>query len=230
MKTNPTALIVGASRGLGLALAEEFLARGWNVIGTAREGKGTGLHALSDRSDGRLQIECVDITNPSQVERLKAILKGKSFDLLFVNAGITNPRYETVGEISTEDFVQIMVTNTLSPMRVVEQLAELVTPQGTIGVMSSGQGSVADNDKGGFEVYRASKAALNMLMRSFAARHAGDQTLLLMAPGWVKTDMGGSEAKFSIEEVIPQLVDTMIAQEGKKGLQYLDRFGRAVRW
>jgi NAD(P)-dependent dehydrogenase (short-subunit alcohol dehydrogenase family) len=126
--------------------------------------------------------------------------------------------------------VQIMVTNTLSPMRVVEQLAELVTPQGTIGVMSSGQGSVADNEKGGFEVYRASKAALNMLMRSFAARRAGDRTLLLMAPGWVKTDMGGSEAKFSIEEVIPQLVDTMIAQEGKKGLQYLDRFGRAVRW
>jgi len=96
--------------------------------------------------------------------------------------------------------------------------------------MSSGQGSVANNETGEFEVYRASKAALNMLMRSFAVRRANDRTLLLIAPGWVQTDLGGPEAKFTIEEVVPQIVDTIIAQEGKKGLHYLDRFGQPIRW
>jgi NAD(P)-dependent dehydrogenase (short-subunit alcohol dehydrogenase family) len=124
-----------------------------------------------------------------------------------------------------------MVTNALSPMRVVEALQDLVAPKGTIAVMSSGQGSVANNDKGGFEIYRASKSALNQLMRSFAARHAGDaHTLLLMAPGWVQTDLGGPAAPLTIGQSIPRVVDTIEAQAGQGGLQYLDYQGRTVRW
>ncbi len=96
----------------------------------------------------------------------------RSFDLLFVNAGVTNDPQETVGEVSTEEFIRVMVTNALSPMRVIERLEELVPPAGTIAVMSSGLAAVADNEAGGWEVYRGSKAALNTLMRSFAARHA----------------------------------------------------------
>ena len=104
-------------------------------------------------------------------------------------------------------------------------------PNGTIGVMTSGQGSVSNNTNGGYEVYRASKAALNTLMRSFAARHAADgRTLLLMAPGWVKTDMGGPDAMFTIDESIPKLVNTIDAQHGKPGLQYLDFRGNTVPW
>ena len=81
------------------------------------------------------------------------------------------------------------------------------------------------------EVYRASKAALNMLMRSFTARHADDpRTLLLMAPGWVRTDLGGPQARLSIEESIPNLANTMDAQAGKPGLQFLDYLGRKVPW
>ncbi len=119
----------------------------------------------------------------------------------------------------------------LSPMRVVETLQDLVTPNGTIAVMSSGQGSVTNNDKGGFEVYRASKSALNQLMRSFAARHAGDpHTLLLMAPGWVQTDLGGPGARLTIGQSIPGVVDTIEAQAAKGRLQYLDYQGQTVRW
>jgi NAD(P)-dependent dehydrogenase (short-subunit alcohol dehydrogenase family) len=133
--------------------------------------------------------------------------------------------------VPTDTFIRLMVTNALSPMRVVEALQELVTPSGTIGVMSSGQGSIANNDKGGFEIYRASKSALNQLMRSFAARHAGDpHTLLLMAPGWVQTDLGGPAAPLTIDQSIPGVADTIEAQAGKGGLQYLDYQGRTVRW
>jgi NAD(P)-dependent dehydrogenase (short-subunit alcohol dehydrogenase family) len=124
-----------------------------------------------------------------------------------------------------------MVTNALSPLRVVETLQDLVHPGGTVGIMSSGQGSITNNENGNYEVYRGSKAALNMFMRSFAARHVDDpRALLLMAPGWVRTDMGGPEARLSIEDSIPNLVNTIEAQAGKAGLQYLDYLGRKVPW
>jgi Dehydrogenases with different specificities (related to short-chain alcohol dehydrogenases) len=225
------ALIIGASRGLGLALAKEFLARNWSVIGTVRQESGTALHDLAQNSSNQLQVEMLDITVIDQILSLKDRLQGQKFDLLFVNAGISHGPYETTATIATDEFVKVMVTNALSPMRVVETLESLVVEGGTIGLMSSGQGSVANNEEGYYEVYRASKAALNMLMRSFAARHREDsRSLLLIAPGWIRTDLGGPNAPYSTEEAIPRVVDTIIAQTGKVGLQYLDQFGKVVRW
>ena len=226
-----TALIIGASRGLGYALAAEYLARGWQVTATVRGAGWTGLHDLARSSAGRLAVETVDITVPEQVAALHDRLAQATFDLLFVNAGVTNGPGETVADVSTDTFIRLMVTNALSPMRVIETLQDLVAPHGTIAAMSSGQGSIANNDRGGFEVYRASKAALNQLMRSFAARHAGDpRTLLLMAPGWVQTDLGGPGAPLTIGQSIPGVVDTIEAQAAQGGLQYLDYQGRTVRW
>jgi NAD(P)-dependent dehydrogenase (short-subunit alcohol dehydrogenase family) len=224
-------LIIGASRGLGLAIAENYLERGARVIATVRADSHTKLHDLRAKADGRLEIENVDINVPEQVAALCSRLQGRTFDLVFVNAGVANAAGETVADVSTEEFVRLMVTNALSPMRVVEAVLDLVRPDGTLGVMSSGQGSVANNTNGGFEIYRASKAALNTLMRSFAARHAGDaRTLLLIAPGWVKTDLGGPGAMLTIDESIPKVVGTIDAQHGKSGLQYLDYQGRTVAW
>jgi NAD(P)-dependent dehydrogenase (short-subunit alcohol dehydrogenase family) len=225
------ALIIGASRGLGYALAAEYLDRGWQVTATVRGARRTDLHELASSSAGRLVIETIDITAPGQIAALHHRLAHTTFDLLFVNAGVTNGPAETVADVSTDTFVRLMVTNALSPMRVVEALQDLVAPKGTIAVMSSGQGSVANNSKGGFEIYRASKSALNQLMRSFAARHADDpHTLLLIAPGWVQTDLGGSSAPLTIGQSIPGVVDTIEAQTGQGGLQYLDYQGQTVRW
>jgi NAD(P)-dependent dehydrogenase (short-subunit alcohol dehydrogenase family) len=229
VSTKKQLLLIGASRGLGFALAEEYAKRGWHVVATERNINTSRLHELLGSAEGRLERETVDINNPDQVSALRARLAQRTFDMLFVNAGIGIR--EMITNVSTDEFTRMMVTNALSPMRVVESFQDLVGPTGTIGIMSSGQGSLTNNENGHYEIYRASKTALNMLMRSFAARHAGDpRTLLLMAPGWVRTDLGGPEARLSIGESIPNLANTMDAQAGTAGLQYLDYLGRRVPW
>jgi NAD(P)-dependent dehydrogenase (short-subunit alcohol dehydrogenase family) len=228
---SPTALILGASRGLGLALADDYLKRGWRVVATVRGEARTALHDLAARSEGRLEIEPLDITDPGALAALRARLEGRGLDLLFVNAGVANDPAETIGAVATETFVEVMVTNALAPMRAIETLQDLVPPTGVIGVMSSELGSVANNRIGTWEVYRASKAALNTLMKSFAARHRDDpRAMVLMAPGWIRTDMGGPGAIFSIEENIPKVVDVLIAAAGKPGLRFVDYNGADVAW
>ena len=232
--TRGTALVVGASRTLGLALAAELLRRGWDVIGTVRGDRRTELHDLAESSAGRLVVESLDVTEPDQIaalrDRLGARLAGRPLDLLFVNAGIAHADIP-VDEVTTDSFTQVMVTNALSPLRVVESLRTLVAAKGTIGIMSSRQGSVAMNTNGGHEVYRASKSALNQLMRSYAARHADDpRTLLLINPGWVRTELGGPDALLGIDDSIPGVVDTIEAHSGEPGLQFLDYQGEVVAW
>lgn len=225
-------LLVGASRGLGLAMAEDFVKRGWRVTGTVRGTKRTGLHDLQDRHRDAVEIVELDITSLEDISALHERLDGRRFDILFVNAGIANANpEETIGAVSNEEFVRVMLTNALGPMRVVERLDHLVPGQGLIGVMSSGQGSIANNLKGGREVYRGSKAALNQYMRSYAAREAGKRrALVLVAPGWIRTDLGGPDAPFTMEETVPKIVDVLLGQVGKPGLRYLDREGKDVPW
>jgi NAD(P)-dependent dehydrogenase (short-subunit alcohol dehydrogenase family) len=224
-------LVVGASRGLGLALAEEWAGGGWEVTATVRNSHGNGLRDVADRYPGKIEIETVDITDPTLIAALHDRLGQRTFDLLFVNAGVTNQPDGTVAETTTDEFVRVMVTNALGPLRVIEALQDHVEPAGTIGVMSSGQGSVANNERGGHEVYRGSKAALNTFMRSYAARQRdGQRSLVLMAPGWVRTDLGGPDGRLSIGDSIPNVVKTLDALQGNPGLHYVDYLGRTVPW
>ncbi|CAI2790467.1 MAG TPA: KR domain-containing protein [Serratia grimesii] len=226
-----TVLLIGASRGLGFAMVEECLKRGNKVIATGRASSKDALYRLAEKHPENLEVETTDITEPEQVSALHERLRDRHVDLLFVNAGVKNDDRETIADVSTEEFTRVMVTNALSPLRVIETLKDVVVPTGTIGVMSSGQGSLTNNTNGKFEVYRASKSALNMLMRSYAARNSDDpRTLLLMAPGWVRTELGGSEGRLSIEESIPNLLNTIEAYHGRSGLHYLDYLGKVVPW
>ncbi|WP_372506403.1 SDR family oxidoreductase [Streptomyces malaysiensis] len=121
-------MIVGASRGLGHAMAAEFLDRGWNVIGTVRDASvRTPLHDLADRAEGRVIIEHLDINEPDHLAPLHERLAERRLDLLFVNAGTTNSEQIPIGKVATDDFVEVMITNALSPMRVIEALEDLVS-------------------------------------------------------------------------------------------------------
>lgn len=227
----PSVLLVGASRGIGLAMAEQFLAKGWHVTGTVRSEQ-TPLHALAGIWPRQLQIEILDMCDNLQLAALDARLNGSQFDMLFVNAGTTNrDPSQTIGEITTEEFIQVMTTNALAPMRVLEKLEKHTHSRALLGVMSSGQGSITNNINGQRELYRGSKAALNMFMRSFAARQADtERALVSMAPGWIRTALGGPQAPLTLEETIPSLVNVLLEKQARPGLEYLDFKGNTVPW
>ena len=229
MAEQSTAMVVGASRGLGLALTQKWCRRGWRVIATVR-GRSEELERLASRYPGRIEIETVDIAKAETVKALRARLEGRRIDVLFINAGIVRAIEATPASINEQDFLDMMHTNALSPVRAVELLGDLVPAGGVVAVMSSELGSIT-NSKGSWQMYSSSKSALNMLMKGFAARHPDDpRALLLVAPGWVRTEMGGSDARLSIEESIPLVVDMVEANRGKPGLRYLDRLNKPLPW
>ena len=225
--TQQTALIVGASRGLGLGLAQEYVRRGWRTIATVRDPANPG--GLAELGDA-VQIEAVDINHTGEVLSLGERLGGTELDLLFVNAGVSNGPTETVADVSTEEFTRVLTTNALSPLRVIEALSHLVTAEGTIAAMSSGLGSVANNDRGGWEVYRASKAALNTLLRSYAVRAGGKRTIIAVAPGWVRTDMGGPDATLDVQTSVRGMADMLAARAGQGGCSYVNYQNATVPW
>ncbi|AJK48288.1 SDR family NAD(P)-dependent oxidoreductase [Burkholderia plantarii] len=230
MTSESTVLIVGASRGLGLALAGEYCRLGWRVIATVR-GESTELAALAARHPGRLEIETgVEIADPAGLRALHDRLAGRTLDLLFVNAGIARSIELTPATAPEHDFLEMMRVNAFSPVRLVEMFEDRVAADGTIAIMSSELASIAGND-GAWDLYASSKAALNMLVKCHLARRPDNRrAVLLVAPGWVRTEMGGSEASLSIEESIPRVVEMVARQQGRAGLRFVDRFGATLPW
>jgi NAD(P)-dependent dehydrogenase (short-subunit alcohol dehydrogenase family) len=224
------ALIVGASRTLGLAIATDLARRGWDVTATTRSGRSHALQDATDASRSPIAVERLDFTDESQIAALRDRLAGTDFDLLFISAGITNDNVPAT-DVPDDIFANVVITNALSPMRTVEGLRDVVAENGTIGIMSSRQGSISFNTRGGHEVYRASKSALNQLMRSYAARRSNDpHTLLLLHPGWVQTELGGPGAQLTVEESAHGVVSTIEAHLGDGGLQFLDYQNQVVPW
>lgn len=224
------ALIVGASRGLGLGLVARFLARGWDVTATVRRPS----QALADLSmDAPLRIEAgVDIDDDGAVADLRTRLaEVPDFDLVFVVAGIATQAGTPASLLSREVVGAVFQTNAVSPIRFAEAFHRRVAPGGLIVLMSSKLGSVSLNRGGGWSSYRASKAALNTLARSFAGQHKGaDWGVVLMHPGWVRTDLGGRRATLDVETSARGMVGVLEAHLGQRGCVYLDHAGEKVPW
>ena len=116
-------------------------------------------------------------------------------------------------------------------MRVIKACRNLIAADGLVGVMFSDQGCITNNTNRLHEVHRSSKAAFNQLVRSYATRHAGDlSALVLMAPGWIRTQLGGPKAPFGIGDSMPLIVDVLLGRQGRPGLAFLDRDGNTVLW
>ncbi|CAO4150867.1 SDR family NAD(P)-dependent oxidoreductase [Methylorubrum aminovorans] len=224
------ALIVGASRGLGLGLVARFLARGWDVTATVRRPS----QALADLSmDAPLRIEAgVDIDDDGAVADLRTRLaEVPDFDLVFVVAGIATQAGTPASLLSREVVGAVFQTNAVSPIRFAEAFHHRVAPGGLIVLMTSKLGSVSLNRGGGWSSYRASKAALNTLARSFAGQHKGaDWGVVLMHPGWVRTDLGGRRATLDVETSARGMVGVLEAHLGQRGCVYLDHAGEKVPW
>ncbi len=223
-------LIIGASRGLGLGLVSEHLARGWHVTATARHDR-DGLEALIPEAQDRLALETVDTLDQAAVGALANRLQGQRFDLLFLNAGIMAGRGVPLAEVTDADIARIFLTNAIAPIRVADRLMPNVAAGGTVAFMSSILGSIGTNDDGRAELYRASKAALNSLIRSFRARHArADLTVLAMHPGVVRTAMGGPTAPLDIETSVRGVAEVLEKRSGAGGQAFVDYRNEIIPW
>jgi NAD(P)-dependent dehydrogenase (short-subunit alcohol dehydrogenase family) len=228
-----SALVVGASRGLGLGLAAELKSRGWNVVATVREAAGARrLESLAQSPGGAIAIERVDINDDAAVAALRQRLDDRIFDLVFVNAGITPARGHDASLADRDEIALVFQTNAVSPVRFAKRFLDCMRDgPGVVAFMSSGLGSVADNTHGYSELYSASKAALNSLARSLAAKLGGRRlTVLAVAPGWVRTDLGGPQAPLSVAESVRGILDVIEARRGTGRHGFVDYRGRTVAW
>jgi NAD(P)-dependent dehydrogenase (short-subunit alcohol dehydrogenase family) len=226
-----SALVIGTSRGLGLGLAAELKSRAWNVVATTRDEAGDRrLRELAAKPGGSLQIERVDIAAHEQIRALRRRLDSQVFDLVFINAGISLRR--DVEEADDEDVATLFLTNAVGPLRVARAFLDRVRKgNGIVAFMSSGLGSIADNNHGYSELYSASKAALNSLARSFAAKLGRQRiTVLAVAPGWVRTDMGGAGATLSVEQSVRGIVDMLEKRAGSGRHAFVDYRNRELAW
>ncbi|HEX8233456.1 MAG TPA: SDR family oxidoreductase [Caulobacteraceae bacterium] len=227
----PKALIVGASRGLGLGLVEEFARRGWEVLATVRDpARAPELGQLA--LGGKTRIEPLDVTRTETAAALDEALADEVFDLLFLNAGMGNPPGKRVANVSDAEMWALFETNALGPVRTAEMLAGHVRPRtGVVAFMTSRLGSVADKTSEHAELYSATKAALNSFSRSFAARHTQERlTVLSLHPGWVRTEIGGPNAPLDVETSVRGLADVVEAARGTGVHRFLDYTGAEIPW
>jgi NAD(P)-dependent dehydrogenase (short-subunit alcohol dehydrogenase family) len=184
----PTVLITGASRGIGSEFARKYAADGWRVIATCRD---------PNQYDGDAEVHALDVTDAASVAALGRAMAGEAIDLLINNAGIYGPRDLPFDALDYDAWEQVLRTNLMGPMRVAAALAGpvLASQKKKMVFISSKVGSIADNTSGGSYIYRSSKTALNMAVKSLSLDLSGKGLItLLLHPGWVQTDMGGASA------------------------------------
>lgn len=222
----PTALILGASRGIGGEFVRQLLADGWRVIATVRDD--ASLAAL--RSEGAQPFK-LDVADPDSLAGIGWQLDGEKLDLAVYVAGVYGPRGQTATSPPTrQDFDSVMHTNVLGAMQAIPLIAPLVqAAQGKFIFISSGMGSIGEAESSNGWVYRASKAALNMAVKSASFDYPG-ATLAVMCPGWVRTDMGGPDASIGVQESVGGMLRVIGTLTSADSGTYRNYAGRQLAW
>jgi len=230
---NPTILITGANRGIGLELSEQFAEDGWQVLACCRNpADARQLQALSERGLA-IELHALDVTNYAQMATLADQLANRPIDILLSNAGIYGSKGTGFGEVDAEEWRQVLEVNTIAPLMLAQAFVEQVaaSQQKLVAVISSKVGSIADNSSGGSYIYRSSKTAVNQVVKSLSIDLAGrDIAVISLHPGWVQTEMGGPNAEIGTDESVSGLKSILqsagLAQSG----QFIEFNGNSIPW
>ena len=225
----PSVLITGSNRGIGLALARAYAADGWRVIATCRAPTGAReLQALA----GDISLRRLDVTEQDQIAALAANVTSP-IDILINNAGIYGPRDPALGVLDAAAWAGVLRVNTIAPIMVAEAFAGHVADSGrkTMAFLSSRMGSIGENTSGGSMIYRSSKAALNAAVKSLAIDLAPRGIkILVLHPGWVKTDMGGAGAPITPEESVAGLRQVIDGVTAPMSGRFWSTDGAEISW
>jgi NAD(P)-dependent dehydrogenase (short-subunit alcohol dehydrogenase family) len=221
----PTALIIGASRGIGLELVRQYLADGWRVIATARTE--SDCNKLADLHAHAYQL---DVTSAESIAALGWNLDDEKLDVAILNAGVFGPRHD---DFPTEaEFDLVMHTNVLAAMRLLPLVVPMaVAVKGKVAVLSSVMGSIGERINCNATLYRASKAALNSVLADAAIKF-GPQgaTCVAFHPGWVKTEMGGAGAEIDVDTSVTGMRRTLAAIDNASNGAFLNYDGTPIAW
>lgn len=219
-----TVLVIGASRGIGLEFVRQYLADGARVIATARDDAGLArLNALG------AQALRLDVADPASVSGLAWQLDGEKIDVALYVAGVLAGG--NAGDPPAADvFDQVMRTNVLAPMRVLPQLVEVLAPEARLVVLSSRMGSIGLRTNGNSWLYRASKSAVNSVVKDMSFGLQGKAICVAMHPGWVKTDMGGAGADLDVTQSVADMRTTVASLRAEHNGTFINYDGQVLAW
>jgi NAD(P)-dependent dehydrogenase (short-subunit alcohol dehydrogenase family) len=229
------ALITGANRGLGLEFVKQLSAQGWRVFACCRNPQqADALNDLVGSSGGKVSVYPLAVEDTAQIMRLAKQLQGQAVDLLINNAGIyAGGVSERFGQISIPDWLRVFQVNTIAPLKIAEAFIQHVAQSQlkTIAAVTSKMGSIGDNTSGSVYIYRTTKAALNMAMKSLAldVEPSGIKVALLH-PGWVKTDMGGPHALLTPQQSVAGMLKVMLELGWQDSGRFLAYDGAEIEW
>lgn len=230
----PSILITGANRGLGLSFARYYAEQDWRVFACCRRlDAATSLRAIASRHPN-LTLHSLDVGDFAQIEQLATTLQNETVDVLLANAGVYFDKQDYLfGQLDYAAWEQTLRINTLAPVKLAEAFLPhlLKSPKPLIAPLSSLMGSMTDNSSGGSLLYRSSKAALNAAMKSLAIDLRPQNIgVLILHPGWVKTEMGGENAPTAIEESIAGMVQVIANFSLVETGCFIDFRGKHLPW